>query len=350
MEQGARAVAPLRILLLLLNQLPQAVGRAQRGTSTLGLCQRHLGPCPFPLQPRARARGTRPWRKPVPAPGCCPAPMDRGFLVLCSPSPGVALPGPMLYLGPAAAGPPRLSPRCSPLPGQGSTGGLRSRLYVCVRVAPGPEGPLYRDALPAGLCTYCKKQLFESCCFGFCFLSPFPLIPLYPVGKEALTGLGPGWGAGSTAAPACSCCSTHFSSTLHCLCKETGQRGPARSLGMGQAMPSSGSTHLVPVTEPPAAAGLGTRGVRVTGGAPHPTCGGPSHWLLLPPASAGPAELGSRHGQGPPAAPGAQRRASRLGRGVPQALLAVEEGWGGWGVLLPTFPVGTQLNLPLGVK
>lgn len=49
---GARAAAPLRIHLLLLNRLPQALGRARRGTSTLRLCQRHLGPCrPPPPSP-----------------------------------------------------------------------------------------------------------------------------------------------------------------------------------------------------------------------------------------------------------------------------------------------------------
>lgn len=55
-----RAAAALRIHLVLLNQLPQTVGRAQRGTSTLRLCQRHLGLCRFPLQPSLGLRAPGP--------------------------------------------------------------------------------------------------------------------------------------------------------------------------------------------------------------------------------------------------------------------------------------------------
>lgn len=100
------------------------------------------------------------------------------------------------------------------LPGRGSARGgplglRQSPSCACARVTPGPEGSLYRDALPAGLCTYCKKQLFESCCFWVLFSSPCPVPsfpprsphPLYVVG-EMLAG--PGSDPGSVAAPACS--------------------------------------------------------------------------------------------------------------------------------------------------
>lgn len=103
------AVAPLFIHLLLLGRLPQAAGRAQQETSTLRFCQRHVGPRWSPLQPHARAGGTRSWRKMVPTPGCSPA-LRTGAFWSSAPSPRVAVPRPTLYLGPAAAGPPLLSP------------------------------------------------------------------------------------------------------------------------------------------------------------------------------------------------------------------------------------------------
>lgn len=108
--------------------------------------------------------------------------------------------------------PPSLPAAVPPRPGKcrGGPLGLRqSPSCACARVTPGPEGSLYRDALPAGLCTYCKKQLFESCCFWVLFSSPCPvpsslpcsLHPLYLVG-EMLAG--PGSDPGSVAIPACS--------------------------------------------------------------------------------------------------------------------------------------------------
>ncbi|XP_017925340.2 uncharacterized protein LOC108639112 [Manacus vitellinus] len=316
------AVAPLFIHLLLLGRLPQAVGRAQRRTSTLRFCQRHVGLCWSLLWPRAGAGGTRPWRKPVPAPGCSPAPRTGAFWS-SAPSPRAALPGPMLYLGPAAAGPPQLSP-LSCCPAGGTWGPWVSVVCVCP-CRTRPRGPLYGDALPAGLCTYCKKQLFESCCFGFCFLSPFLPHPTVPSWKGGSGSLGPGSGAGSAVAPACSC-STHFSPTLPCLWKEAGLCAPARSAGTGWAVPSGGSTRPAPLPEPHAATGLGTGGVGVLEGAPQHTRGGVSHWLLLPPASAGPAQPGSQHGRGPPAAPRGTEEGVGAGGawGVPRALLAVE--------------------------
>lgn len=139
-------------------------------------------------------------------------PRTGAFWSSARPSRGVAPPGPPRYLGPR---PPRLSPpslpaAVPPRPGKcrGGPLGLRqSPSCACARVTPGPEGSLYRDALPAGLCTYCKKQLFESCCFWVLFSSPCPVPsslpryphPLYLVG-EMLAG--PGSDHGSVAAPA----------------------------------------------------------------------------------------------------------------------------------------------------
>lgn len=190
-----------------------------------------------PLMPGLRAPGPGRSQPLLPAAPQCPR--TGAFWSSAPPAPERLSPGRCSTSAPQQPGRPKLSPRLSPLPGRGSTGWgwggpIGLGLSVCVRVAPGPKGPLYRDALPAGLCTYCKKQLFESCCFGFCFLPPDP--PLYPAGKEVLAGLGPGLGAGSVVAPACSRCLPFFfffSSTLRCLWKETGPRGLARSWGTG---------------------------------------------------------------------------------------------------------------------
>lgn len=114
-----------------------------------------------------------------------------------------------LALGRCSTSAPQQLGRPGALPGRGAWGAIGLGC-VCVRVAPGPEGPLYGDALPAGLCTYCKKQLFESCCFGFCFLSLFPS-PSRFTQLERRRWLV--W-ALVWAAPAHSHCSTHFSSAL----------------------------------------------------------------------------------------------------------------------------------------
>lgn len=76
------AVTPPFIHLLLLGQLPQAAGRAQQETSTLRFCQRRVGPCRSPLQPRARAGAPGPGGRWFPL-LAAPSPEDRGFLVLC---------------------------------------------------------------------------------------------------------------------------------------------------------------------------------------------------------------------------------------------------------------------------
>lgn len=144
-----RAVAPLFIHLLLLWRLPQAVGRAQQGTSTLRICHEAHGAMLVPAPalcwhwghqvleepnlhswPCAGAGVTRSWRKPIPTPGCSPAPRTGAFWS-SAPSPRMALPRPTLYLGPAAAGPPPLSPclsRCL----AGGHGSHQSRLCVSV--------------------------------------------------------------------------------------------------------------------------------------------------------------------------------------------------------------------------
>lgn len=124
------AVSPLFIHLLLLGRLPQAAGRAQQETSTLRFCKRHVGPCWSPLQPRARAGGSRSWRKMVPTPGCSPA-LRTGAFWSSAPSPRVALSRLTLYLGPAAAGPSLLFPRLSHCLA-GGHGGHQSQLCVSV--------------------------------------------------------------------------------------------------------------------------------------------------------------------------------------------------------------------------
>lgn len=129
------------------------------------------------------------WGCASPVPGCrAPAPPKP-----LPGAPGQGLSGPLpapaaVWLPPgrlatSARGRPG-SPHhpCPPpsLPGWGSAGGgplglRQSPSCACARVTPGPEGSLYRDALPAGLCTYCKKQLFESCCFWVLFSFPCPV-------------------------------------------------------------------------------------------------------------------------------------------------------------------------------
>lgn len=104
-----------------------------------------------------------------------------------------------------------------------------SHVSVCVRVALGPQGLLYGDALPAGLCTYCKKQLFESCCFGFCFLSQSHLPT--PMPQSHFTQLGRRCSLVWAPVQVLAVQWHHFSSTLCCFCKETALSGSPRSLG-----------------------------------------------------------------------------------------------------------------------
>lgn len=209
----------LRIHLLLFNRLSRAAGRARPGTSTRALPEAPgAAPGPVrPLVPRAGVGGSRRRgrRSPRPRTGAfwSSAPARSG-----SPQAN------------ATSAPQHRLPRLPPPPGS-----RRSRLCPCVRVAPGPEGRLYRDALPAGLCTYCKKQLFESCWFWVLFSSPsgslHPALPSWKGGAR--------WGGRSRSA--------HFSSALGYLGEET---GPARPSGTGTGRGARGSRRLLP---PPAA-------------------------------------------------------------------------------------------------
>lgn len=163
----------------------------------------------------------------VPTPGCSPA-LRTGAFWSSAPSPRAALPRPTLprpRSGRAAPALPQLS-RCP----AGGQGGHRSQL--CVRVTPGPEGRCTGMLCLLGSVHTVKSNCLKAVVLGFVFFPCFFPIPLYPVGKKALAALGPGSGAGSTLAPACSCL-THFSSTLRCVWKETGLCGPAHSAGTG---------------------------------------------------------------------------------------------------------------------
>lgn len=255
---------------------------------------------PVPLQPCTRAGGTRSWRKMVPTPGCSPAPRTGAFWS-SAPSPRAALPRPTLYLGPAAAGPPLLPPPPLPLPSRGTWGPSVS--VVCVRVAPGPEGRCTGMLCPLGSVHTVKSNCLKAVVLGFVFFPRFFPIPLYPVGKEALAALGPGSGAGSMVAPACSCCLTHFSATLRCLWKEMGPCGPAHSAGTGWVMDPPRTHHRATCSH-----GAGDR--RGRGALESPT----SHPWRSAPLAAPTSSLG-RPGTawlparpGPTAAPAAQRK------------------------------------------
>lgn len=293
---------------------------------------------------------------PVPAPASCqdwgqqvleedgphfwllPSSKDRGFLVLCpqsqSGSPQAdTLPRPCS--GQAAPALPT-----SPAAWPGDMGPLVS--VVCVRVSPGPEGRCTGMLCLLGSVHTVKSNCLKAVVLGFVFFPRFFPIPLYPVGKEAVTALSPSSGAGSTVAPACSCCLTHFSYTLRCVWKETGLCGPAHSAGRRWVM------------DPPCTHHRTTCSYRTGdwwgwGALESPT----SHlWrsvpLAAPTSSLGrPGAAWAQHGRGPRQLQ--QCRGSAWGCwGVPQALLAVRGGWGAAPHLPSWVPV--ESSLPLGVK
>lgn len=260
-----------------------------------------------------------------------PSSEDRGFLVLCpqpqSGSPQAdTLPRPRSGRATPAVPPPL------PLPGWGTWGPSVS--VVCVRVAPGPEGCCKGMLCLLGSVHTVKSNCLKAVVLGFVFFPRFFPLPLYPVGKEALAALG------STVAPACSCL-THFSSTLCCVWKESGPRGTAHSAGTGWVdgptphPPQShmkprdwglvgsgcfGEPHIPPVEELPAGCSYLQ---------PRPA------WHSRAPSTAG-AHSGSSGAEEVPGGVGGCHRLCWQSEGV--------EG------LLPTFPVGSQLSLPLGVK
>lgn len=131
---GLRAVppgVPLPSHPPLSHRLPWAAGRAQRGTSTLRLCPEARGRCRRSLHPRTGAF----WSS-----ARLPPPGQRYLGPTVSPRAGAAVPSPL-----------------------------------CVREAPRPQ-----SRCTGMLCTYCKKQLFESCCFWVLFSSHPPALPPFP--------------------------------------------------------------------------------------------------------------------------------------------------------------------------
>lgn len=197
-----------------------------------------------------------------------------------------------------------------------------------------------------------KSNCLKAVVLGFVFFPRFFPIPLYPTLPEhtwnqcGSSGPPPSWkggagcsrpgsGAGSTVAPACSCCLTHFSSTLCCVWKGPGPRGPAHSAGTRWV--DGPAPHPAQSPTQPRERGLAGSGCF---GEPHipPVEECPAGCSYLQPRPARTAGLPAR--PGPTAAPAAQRKCLGV-LGVPQALL---------GGLLPTFPLGSQLSLPLGVK
>lgn len=175
-----------------------------------------------------------------------PSSEDRGFLVLCPQPQSGSLQADTLPRPCSGRAVPAL-PLPLPLPGWGTWGPSVS--VVRVRVPPGLEGRCTGMLCLLGFVHTVKSNCLKAVVLGFVFFPRFFPIALYPVGKEALAALGPGSGASSTVSSACSCCLTHFSSTVCCVWKETGPRGLAHSAGTGWfdgPTPPSSQSHMQP--------------------------------------------------------------------------------------------------------
>lgn len=266
----------------------------------LRLCHRHLGPArPAPRLQALEEAGSAPGCSPLQCPGT-------GAFWSSASSPGAAPPGPMLYLGPAQPGCPSARP--------GGTGGPSvSVVCVCVSVShPAPWGCCTGMLCPPGSVHTVKSNCLKAVVLGFVFFPQFSPIPFTQLERRhwllsALVGGGRQRGGRSRLS-----LFDHCHSPLGCQCKQAGLCG------------STAPHPLRVLVQPP---GRGLEGSGCWGSpAPHRR----ASCQLLP--------LGCSMGRG--------ARAGQGVLGVPQPMLAVEGGRGG----LPTFPIGSQLRLPLGVK